>query len=118
MLQVCFYQYVICNLHTHNQCFSFRNIIIVNFFLQKKHGAPTDVERHVGDLGNIVANHQGVATINFVDKIIDLEGAHNIIGRAVVVHENEDDLGKGGFTDSLTTGHAGGRVACGVIGIE
>ena len=33
--------------------------------------------------------------------------------RAVVVHEGVDDLGVGGFADSLTTGHAGGRLACG-----
>ena len=32
------------------------------------------------------------------------------------VHADPDDLGKGGFPDSLTTGHAGGRLACGVIG--
>lgn len=87
-------------------------------FLQKSHGAPGDKERHVGDLGNIVADYAGVSTINHVDKIIDLEGPYNIIGRAVVVHEKEDDLGKGGHPDSLTTGNAGGRVACGVIGIE
>lgn len=33
------------------------------------------------------------------------------------VHADEDDLGKGGFPDSKTTGHAGGRLSCGVIGI-
>lgn len=33
------------------------------------------------------------------------------------VHADPDDLGKGGFEDSKTTGHAGGRLACGVIGI-
>lgn len=94
------------------------NVIKYFFYFQKNHGAPIDTERHVGDLGNIEADGTGVATINFTDKVIDLEGAHNIIGRAVVVHEKEDDLGKGGQPDSLTTGNAGGRVACGVIGIE
>lgn len=34
-----------------------------------------------------------------------------------IVHADEDDLGRGGFPDSKTTGHAGARIACGVIGI-
>ena len=42
--------------------------------------------------------------------LIQLSGPTSIIGRAVVVHADEDDLGKGGKDDSKTTGHAGGRV--------
>lgn len=84
--------------------------------LQKSHGAPTDAERHVGDLGNILANQEGIATISMADNVIQLMGPNNIIGRAVVVHSGVDDLGKGGNAESLKTGNAGSRVVCGVIG--
>mmetsp|Transcript_29057 Transcript_29057/g.81309 ORF Transcript_29057/g.81309 Transcript_29057/m.81309 type:complete len:151 (+) Transcript_29057:72-524(+) len=83
----------------------------------KEHGAPDDENRHVGDLGNIVADDQGVAKVSLSDKQIQLTGANSIIGRSIVVHAGEDDLGRGGFDDSKKTGHAGGRVGCGVIGL-
>ena len=38
------------------------------------------------------------------------------MGRSVVVHAKEDDLGLGHDKGSLTTGNAGTRIGCGVIG--
>ncbi|KAG5552261.1 hypothetical protein RHGRI_010367 [Rhododendron griersonianum] len=63
--------------------------------LKKNHGAPSDKERHAGDLGNIVAGPDGVAEISIEDALIPLTGHHSILGRAVVVHADPDDLGRG-----------------------
>lgn len=83
----------------------------------KKHGGPNSTERHVGDLGNIRSDANGAAKYRFIDKVIKLRGTKcNIIGRGLIIHADEDDLGLGGEADSLTTGHAGARIACAVIG--
>ncbi|KAL9252443.1 Superoxide dismutase [Cu-Zn], chloroplastic-like protein [Drosera capensis] len=109
------------------------------------HGAPEDEIRHAGDLGNIFANADGdiafhrsfgqivechgrttnissdlyvftgIAEATIVDKQIPLSGQNSVVGRAFVVHELEDDLGKGGHELSLSTGNAGGRLACGKL---
>ena len=83
----------------------------------KEHGAPTDEVRHYGDLGNVTAGDDGVAKVDIVDSLVTLTGANSVIGRTMVIHAGEDDLGKGGHELSKTTGNAGGRSACGVIGI-
>ncbi len=72
------------------------------------HGAPDAAERHVGDLGNITADASGQATYNRLDTHLELSGANNIIGLAVIVHALPDDF-------SQPTGAAGARVGCGVI---
>jgi Cu-Zn family superoxide dismutase len=82
----------------------------------KKHGGPDDRVRHVGDLGNLKTNAAGEAKYTFSDTVIKLKGKANIIGRGLIIHADPDDLGKGGEEDSLTTGHAGKRIACAVIG--
>ncbi|KAF2104141.1 copper/zinc binding superoxide dismutase [Rhizodiscina lignyota] len=83
----------------------------------KEHGAPSDSERHVGDLGNFKTDGQGNAQGSVQDKLIKLIGQESVIGRTIVVHAGTDDLGKGGHAESKKTGNAGGRPACGVIGI-
>jgi len=93
----------------------------------KTHGAPTDEERHVGDLGNIEADADGNSKGSIKDHLIKLDTEHNVVGRSVMVHQDEDDLGKGdnskageagppqnGFVSKLT-GNAGARIACGEI---
>jgi len=78
----------------------------------KNHGSPQDVDRHAGDLGNIVADAQGHASFRIADQVLKV---WDIIGRAMVVHELEDDLGRGGNELSLMTGNAGARLACGIV---
>ena len=75
------------------------------------HGGPDSEHRHAGDFGNIEANGDGVAKVNFVDKLITLEGEKTILGRGLVVHAKADDL------KTQPSGDAGDRVAVGVIGI-
>jgi len=72
------------------------------------HAGPTDAMRHMGDMGNITADAQGNAMIDYVDETIHIT---MILGRGVIVHNGEDDL------SSQPSGAAGPRVACGVIGI-
>lgn len=82
------------------------------------HGAPEDTIRHVGDLGNIKANAEGEAVIDITDKVISLTGPNSILGRAIVIHSQEDDLGKGNSPLSNSTGNAGDRWACGIIAVH
>lgn len=75
------------------------------------HGGPENMERHVGDLGNLEADEEGFAHYERIDEHLAFAGPHSIIGRGVIVHAAEDDL------TSQPTGAAGPRVCCGVIGV-
>jgi len=77
----------------------------------KAHGAPDASDRHAGDLGNVEADASGKAHLEWSDKVMKLSGADSIVGHAVIVHEKADDL------KTQPTGNAGGRLACGVIGV-
>lgn len=73
------------------------------------HGGPESPARHVGDLGNIVANGSGIGHYERVDRQLSFDGPNSILNRAVIVHATADDL-KG-----QPAGNAGARVACGVV---
>ncbi|KAM3139275.1 hypothetical protein pb186bvf_008685 [Paramecium bursaria] len=82
----------------------------------QQHGGLIDKVRHVGDLGNLKTDERGAGYLAIEDQLIQLHGEFSVIGRSVVIHAGQDDLGRGGHPDSLTTGNSGARVACGVIG--
>ncbi|MBI4212480.1 MAG: superoxide dismutase family protein [Deltaproteobacteria bacterium] len=74
------------------------------------HGDPAHEAHHAGDFGNITADERGEALVNATTTSITLlAGPASVIGRAVIVHENVDDL------VSQPAGNAGARIACGVI---
>jgi Cu-Zn family superoxide dismutase len=75
------------------------------------HDSPEAMKRHAGDLGNITAGADGKAHLERTDSMISFSGVHNVIGRGLIVHAAPDDF------KTQPTGNAGGRVACGVIGI-
>ncbi len=75
------------------------------------HALPVTAERHAGDLGNLTADADGKAHYEITVNNCSIAGMKNpILGRAVIVHAKVDDGGQ-------PTGNAGGRVACGVIGV-
>lgn len=84
----------------------------------KDHGGRHDKDSHAGDLGNITATQEGESRFSFSTSKITLYGKHSIIGRSIVIHEGEDDLGHGGNCESLKTGNSGARIDCAVIGIS
>lgn len=75
------------------------------------HGGPGDaVEHHAGDLGNIIAENTGNTEFQISSQVLSLKkGTSSIIGRAVVIHADPDDL------TSQPAGASGARIGCGVI---
>lgn len=74
------------------------------------HSSPDEATRHAGDLGNVTANDDGIADFSFeVDGLSLGVDAHSIIGRALIVHADADDL------RTQPAGNSGKRLACGLI---
>jgi len=79
----------------------------------ERHGDLNELHSHRGDLGNIIINENGTCDMEFVSYKLTL---NELIGRSLVIHSKQDDLGHGGNTESLITGNSGSRLCCGIIG--
>lgn len=73
------------------------------------HAGPGAEVHHGGDFGNVEIADDGTGRLELVSSMLTLEGENGVIGKAVILHEGEDDL------TSQPTGAAGGRLACGVV---
>ena len=72
--------------------------------------------RHVGDLQQLLVEAgTDTATLSYNDPFAGLFGDNTIVGRAIVVHQGEDDLGLTDEDCSKANGCAGARIGCGVI---
>jgi Cu-Zn family superoxide dismutase len=70
-------------------------------------------KRHTGDLGNIAQKGTRVARYSYY--LAGIKPA-DLWGRSVIIHADEDDLGRGSHPDSKTTGHSGARIGCAIFG--
>ena len=76
-----------------------------------EHGRVGHGTHHGGDSDNIVANAEGVATVDarFEGVTLGDGAATDIVGKGVIVHADPDDYA------TQPTGNAGARLACGVV---
>jgi len=79
------------------------------------HGRLNSIHSHKGDLGNILFDESGVCQEKVISKRLQLK---EILGRSLVIHSGEDDLGKGNFEDSKLNGHSGQMKLWGVVAVD
>lgn len=75
------------------------------------HGDLRGVGRHTGDLGNVLS------VDGCVDEKLFIPGVslYELKGRGLVLHEDEDDLGRGNSAASKSNGNSGKRIVCAKI---
>lgn len=73
------------------------------------HGPLDAVSHHAGDFGNVTADATGTVHATFTTRSITVApGERSVVGHAVILHANPDDL------KTQPSGNAGPRIACGV----
>jgi len=74
------------------------------------HGAPDSQSHHAGDFGNVTADDKGEVHTTVTSHMLTVDaGPNSVVGHAVIVHANPDDL------TTQPSGNAGPRIACGVV---
>lgn len=77
--------------------------------MNQPHAGPDASSHHAGDFGNVTADANGRVRTSFTTRSITVSpGPSSVVGRAVILHVNPDDLA------TQPTGNAGGRISCGV----
>lgn len=72
---------------------------------------PEDIQIITGNLGDLEGDEAGKATHEATIEGASLQGRYSILGRSIIVHEKPND------PKDPPIGGAGGRIACGVVGI-
>jgi len=81
----------------------------------QNHGLPPAIQRHMGDIGNITADTNGLIQAYGSYNLLNFQGVGNIFGHAVVLHAWGDDGNP--LNTSASVGAAGPRWARCVIGV-
>ncbi len=76
---------------------------------EDEHGLMNQAGPHAGDMPNIHVPENGKLRIEVLNQMTNLHGLLAGDGTALVIHEGPDDY------KSDPAGHAGARIACGVI---
>jgi len=102
------------HIHTYGDLSSSKGLSTGDIFDPLKTGREnTDAtKRQLGNLGNIYSPENKIAKYNQTIFSLSINGINSILGRAIVIHEHEDDL------SSKPCGNAGEIIAAGIIGIS
>jgi len=77
------------------------------------HAAPTVDPHHAGDFGNVTADAYNKVETTFTTHSITVSpGPNSVVGHAVILHGNPDDL------TTQPSGNAGPRIGCGVATLQ